>query len=56
MDSKPTYSLVAAWRIHNEITTVPAAIRRLAEEVAREARIGSTIVVDGVELPYRPVD
>ncbi|MBI4292651.1 MAG: molybdopterin-dependent oxidoreductase [Betaproteobacteria bacterium] len=39
-----------------EITTVPAAnIRRLATEFAREARIGSTIVVDGVTLPYRPV-
>ncbi|MBI2317825.1 MAG: molybdopterin-dependent oxidoreductase, partial [Betaproteobacteria bacterium] len=39
-----------------EITTVPAAnIRRIAAEFAREARIGSTIVVDGVTLPYRPV-
>lgn len=38
------------------ITTVPAAtIRRLAAEFAREARIGSTIVVEGVTLPYRPV-
>ncbi len=39
-----------------EITTVPAAtISRLAEEFGREARIGSTIAVDGVEMPYRPV-
>lgn len=39
-----------------EITTVPAAnIRRLAREFAREARVGSTIVIDGVTLPYRPV-
>ncbi|MDE2166995.1 MAG: molybdopterin-dependent oxidoreductase [Alphaproteobacteria bacterium] len=39
-----------------EITTVPAAnIRRLAGEFAREARVGSTIVIDGVTLPYRPV-
>jgi len=38
------------------ITTVPAAnIRRLAGEFGREARIGSTIVVEGVTLPYRPV-
>ena len=37
------------------ITTVPAAdIRRLAGEFAREARVGSTIVVDGVTLPHRP--
>ncbi len=38
-----------------EISTVPAAnIRRLAQEFATEARIGSTIVIDGVEVPYRP--
>ncbi|MBI2318675.1 MAG: molybdopterin-dependent oxidoreductase [Betaproteobacteria bacterium] len=38
------------------ITTVAAAdMRRIAAEFAREARIGSTIVVDGVTLPYRPV-
>jgi molybdopterin-containing oxidoreductase family molybdopterin binding subunit len=37
-------------------TTVPAAdIHRLAAEFAREARVGSTIVVDGVTVPYRPV-
>ncbi|MFC2059660.1 molybdopterin-dependent oxidoreductase [Chloroflexota bacterium] len=39
-----------------EITTVPAAtVRHLAEDFGKAARIGSTIVVDGVELPYRPV-
>ena len=39
-----------------EISTVPAEnIRRLAHEFADEARIGSTIVIDGVTLPYRPV-
>ena len=39
-----------------KISTVPAAnIRRLAREFAEQARIGSTIVVDGVTLPYRPV-
>ena len=38
-----------------EISTVPAqTVRRLAKEFAREARIGSTIVIDGVTLPYRP--
>ena len=37
-----------------KITTVPAAnIRRLAREFAQEARIGSTIVVDGVTLELR---
>ena len=39
-----------------KISSVPAAtVRRLAKEFATEARIGSTIVVDGVTLPYRPV-
>ena len=38
-----------------EASTVPAAnIRRLAAEFAEQARIGSTIVIDGVTLPYRP--
>jgi molybdopterin-containing oxidoreductase family molybdopterin binding subunit len=39
-----------------EVTTIPAAtIRQMAEDFATEARIGSTIVIDGVEVPYRPV-
>ncbi|MDY6861773.1 MAG: molybdopterin-dependent oxidoreductase [Thermodesulfobacteriota bacterium] len=39
----------------SEITTIPAeTIRRLAEEYGEAARIGSTIVIDGEELPYRP--
>ena len=38
------------------VCTVPAKnIRRLANEFATEARIGSTIMVEGVLLPYRPV-
>ncbi|MDP6174157.1 MAG: molybdopterin-dependent oxidoreductase, partial [Rhodospirillales bacterium] len=38
-----------------EISTIPASdIRRLATEFATEARIGSNIVLDGVEVPYRP--
>ncbi len=38
------------------ITTIPAAtIRRLAREFGEAARIGSTIRIDGVELPWRPV-
>lgn len=40
----------------SEITTVPArTIRRLAKEFGEAARIGSTIQIDGKELPYRPV-
>ena len=39
-----------------ELCTVPADdIRRIAGEFAEEARIGSTIVIDGVTVPYRPV-
>lgn len=38
------------------VATVPAAdIRRIAGEFGREACIGSTIVVGGETLPYRPV-
>ncbi|MBI4319275.1 MAG: molybdopterin-dependent oxidoreductase [Chloroflexi bacterium] len=38
-----------------EITTVPApTIRRLAQEFGENARVGSTIRLDGKELPYRP--
>ncbi len=37
------------------ITTIPAKnIRRLAREFGRAAQIGSTIVVEGKELPLRP--
>ena len=37
------------------ITTIPAAsIRRIANEFGEAAQIGSTITIDGVELPYRP--
>ena len=39
-----------------EITGLPAAqIRKLALRLGTEARIGSTITIDGVKLPYRPV-
>ena len=39
----------------SSITTVPAdTIRRLAREFGMAAQIGSTIVIDGKELPLRP--
>jgi molybdopterin-containing oxidoreductase family molybdopterin binding subunit len=42
--------------IVSEITTVPVAtIRKLAREFGEAARVGSTILVDGHALPYRPV-
>ncbi len=31
------------------------SIRQVAEDLGENARIGSTIVLDGIELPYRPV-
>ena len=40
----------------SRISWVPAeTIRRISNEFAREARVGSTITIDGHELPYRPV-
>ncbi|MFC2013914.1 molybdopterin-dependent oxidoreductase, partial [Chloroflexota bacterium] len=39
----------------SEITTIPTeTIRRIAKEFGEAARIGSTIVIKGKELPYRP--
>ena len=38
-----------------KITTIPAAtVRRMAKEFGEAARVGETIVIDGVEVPYRP--
>jgi len=39
-----------------KVSGIPAAtVHRLGKEFGTEARIGSTIVVEGVTLPYRPV-
>ncbi len=39
-----------------KISTVPAAsIRRISQDFLDEAKIGATIVIEGVEVPYRPV-
>lgn len=39
-----------------KVTTVPAAtIERIAKEFGDAAMIGSTITLDGIELPHRPV-
>jgi molybdopterin-containing oxidoreductase family molybdopterin binding subunit len=41
--------------VTEKITTIPAAtVRRIAREFGQAARIGETIIIDGVELPYRP--
>ncbi len=60
-ECKPSFALLAKHlenyspEMAEEITTIPAAnIRRIAKEFATEARIGSTIVIDGVTVPYRP--
>ncbi len=40
----------------SQVSTAPAAtIRRIAREFGENARIGSTIEIQGVKLPYRPV-
>ena len=40
----------------SQISTIPAAtIRRIATEFAQAAQVGSTIIVDGHQLPFRPV-
>jgi len=39
----------------SEVTTIPPeTIRRVAREFGEAARIGSTIVIEGQELPHRP--
>ena len=39
-----------------EITTIPAAtLRQIAKELGEAACVGATKIIDGVELPYRPV-
>jgi anaerobic selenocysteine-containing dehydrogenase len=39
-----------------EVCDLPAErIRRVAEELGENAMIGSTVVLEGVEIPYRPV-
>jgi molybdopterin-containing oxidoreductase family molybdopterin binding subunit len=39
----------------SEITTIPPqTIRRIAKDFGEAARIGSTIVIEGKEIPYRP--
>ena len=40
----------------SQISTIPpGTIRRLAKEFGEAARIGSTIVIEGKEIPFRPV-
>ncbi len=40
----------------SQVLDLPAkAIRQVAMDLGENAKIGSTIVLDGVELPYRPV-
>ncbi|MFV2089705.1 MAG: molybdopterin-dependent oxidoreductase, partial [Pseudomonadales bacterium] len=58
---KPVFQMlkerVAKWtpEVAAEITTIPAeTIERLAREFGEAAQIGSTITIDGNELPFRP--
>lgn len=58
---KPAFQMlkerVTKWtpELASEITTIPIdTIRRLAREFGEAAQVGSTIMIDGVELPFRP--
>ena len=58
---QPSFALMKAQlrkytpALGEEITGISAAtIQRLAREFGEAARVGSTIVIDGVTLPYRP--
>lgn len=61
VDAKPAFQLLKEhvkeytpeWA--EKITTVPAeTIRTIAREFIEQARIGSTISIDGFDFPYRP--
>ena len=61
IECRPAFSLlkehVKKWTKEeaSKITTVPpATIERIAKEFGEAARIGSTIVIEGKELPLRP--
>jgi len=60
-ECKPVFQLlrerVSKWtpEAASEVTTIPPeTIRRVAREFGEAARVGSTIVIEGQELPYRP--
>ncbi len=39
-----------------EVTGIPAdAVRQMAQDFAKNAHIGENVVIDGVQMPYRPV-
>lgn len=61
-DCKPAFQLLKEHvkkytpEMAEKITGISAStIRQMAKEFGEAARIGSTITIDGVELPYRPV-
>jgi len=60
-ERKPVFQLlrerVSKWtpEAASEVTTIPPeTIRRVAREFGEAARVGSTIAIEGQELPYRP--
>lgn len=62
IDCKPSFQLIKDHvkkytpELGEKISTISAAtIRRVAKEFGEAAKIGSTIVLDGKELPLRPV-
>jgi len=62
IDSRPAFQLIKEHlkkytpEMASQVSTVPAEkIRSIALEFAQEAKIGSTICLDGHEVPLRPV-
>ncbi len=62
IECRPAFSLLKEHlksytpEMASKASTVPAeTIRRIAAEYAHEARVGSTIAIQGQNLPYRPV-
>ncbi|MBI2853924.1 MAG: molybdopterin-dependent oxidoreductase [Chloroflexi bacterium] len=62
IECRPAFALIKehlkgySLEMASKVSTVPAqTIRRIATEFAREAKVGSTISIQGHNLPYRPV-
>ncbi len=60
--AKPCFDLLRARAAQypaervEEITSIPAStLRRIATEFGQAARVGATLNIDGVDVPYRPV-
>lgn len=62
VEARPAFVLLREHVAHytpetvERITDIPAdKLRKLARDLAEDARIGTTVTIDGKELPYRPI-